>query len=189
MAIIIRTFSTLALIFTLSFFCTDAYASGPMNRNFGLGVSLGNPTSLTGKYYMGSGNNAIDFHIGTFRSYNSRRYGGTIFLAGDYLFDVWTFVENSTLKMPFYVGPGAALLIGQGRDGYYFDRGYYSGYRSYGLGVGARLVVGTALQFQTAPFEIFLDLSPTLMFLFHDQGGVGNYFAIDNLALGARFFF
>jgi hypothetical protein len=163
-----------------------AYANGPMGNDFGLGFALGNPTSFTGKYYM-SGEEAVDFHIGLYRSYQRSYYGETLFLAGDYIFEVWNFMDDSSVKLPFYVGPGAALLMRTG------DR-YCHRYRrgscvSYNFGFGPRMPIGVALQFQKAPFEIFLEMSPTLLMLFHEHDGSRVDISIANFALGGRFYF
>lgn len=191
MTTFLRFLGALALVFSLSFMVSsEAEASGPMGRGFGLGVSLGNPTSLTGKYYLG-GDAAFDFHVGTYSTYNRNRYRDSLFLAGDYLMEVWQFVDNGTLSMPFYAGIGGLLQMGIG-DRYYYGNSYY-GYYNYDFGIGARVPVGTALQFKSAPFEIFLEMTPTLRFLFYENAyrdtGVHTRLDIFNFAIGARFYF
>ncbi|MFU8802665.1 MAG: BAPKO_0422 family outer member beta-barrel protein [Bradymonadaceae bacterium] len=165
----------------------QAQASGPMNRNFGIGLSFGAPTSITGKYYF-AGGDAFDFHVG---SNHNWYYSNGLFLAGDYLMHIWTFVENSTLKMPFYAGIGgfAAFALG----GYNCNRrNRWNCHEPYDFGIGARIPIGTAIQFNTAPFEIYFELSPTLGMYFRDsftgyRTDVG--FHIAPAALGARFYF
>lgn len=195
MAAFLRLLGAVALVVSLSFVgSSEAEASGPMGRGFGIGLSLGNPTSLTGKYYL-AGGDAVDFHVGSYSVYNRRYYGNTLFIGADYLFEVWQFVNNSTLKMPFYAGPGAMILAGYG------DRGYRWGNRPYyraDFGLGARFPIGTALQFNKAPFEVYLEMAPSLAFLFYEDGYYdGRYYDTDvrvrldilNFAIGARFYF
>lgn len=164
-----------------------AHANGPMGNDFGLGFALGNPTSFTGKYYMGA-EEAVDFHVGLYRSYHRGYYGDTLFLAGDYIFEVWNFMDDSTIKLPFYVGPGAALLMRTGNN--YCDRYRRRGTRCrYDFGFGPRMPIGLAAQFQKAPFEIFLEMSPTMLILFHEHEGTRVDVNIANFALGGRFYF
>lgn len=168
-----------------------AEASGPMNRNIGVGLSVGAPMSITGKYYLAA-DSAIDFHVGTYHHFN-RAYGGGLFLAADYLMNIWTFVETSTLKMPFYAGIGGFGAFGNsswncnGRDRWCDPRD------SYGFGLGARIPIGTALQFQSAPFEVFFELSPAIGVYFR-RTAFGDTISRTEphfipAALGARFFF
>lgn len=181
-----RLLGAVALVFSLSFMSSsEAEAAGPMGRDFGIGISLGNPTSLTGKYYLG-GDAAFDFHIGRYKSYDSRYYRNSLFLAGDYLVDVWEFVNNGTLRMPFYAGIGGMLMLGG--DRYWHNSRYYT----YDFGLGARIPIGTALQFKKAPFEVYLEVAPALTFLIYDKvngSGVDTYFDPLNFAIGARFYF
>ncbi len=187
-----RFLSALALVFSLSFMASsEAEAAGPMGRDFGIGISLGNPTSLTGKYYLGDGA-AFDFHVGTYSTYNRRHYRNSLFLAADYLVEVWHFVDNGTLRMPFYAGIGGLLQLGVGDR--YYGGNYVYGYYNYDFGIGARVPVGTALQFKKAPFEVFLEVAPTLSFLFYEGNvardtSVYTHFDVLNFAIGARFYF
>lgn len=187
-----------ALIFGLIFSALllsapQAQASGPMGRNFGFGAALGNPLSFTGKYHL-SENDAIDFHIGKSHVYSSKLWRNSLFLGGDYLFTLWNFLENDQVSIPFYAGPGLGLAIGTGSGDYcyrYRDRrGYYCD--GFDFGFGPRLPIGVMLEFQKAPFELGLEMAPTMMFLVRDNpygDSVHVKFDVLNLALVARFYF
>ncbi len=182
-----------AMVMTLSAVLgmgSTAHAAGPMGRNFGLGLSLGNPTSFTGKYYLND-KNAIDFHVGVFHAYGNAFWNDTLFLGGDYLFDVWDFVDNASVKVPFYAGPGLGLLFDtynnvcvRGQRRIYCD--------DFNFAFGPRMPLGVGVQFNKAPFELFLEMTPTLMIVSYDNGttsDLGLRLDIPNFALVGRFYF
>ncbi|MFP4597630.1 MAG: hypothetical protein ACLFVJ_05230 [Persicimonas sp.] len=165
----------------------DAHADGPMGNDFGLGFAAGNPSTFNGKHYLG-GDTAVDFHLGVYKAYRRSFYDDSLFLAGDYLFEVWNFAETGAVSVPFYAGPGLALLLDLD-DGYCDSRWDRDICRNhYDFGFGPRMPIGVALQFQKAPFEIFLEMSPTLLIL---TGHNDTRLDIDivNFALGGRFYF
>lgn len=187
----------IVLIVLLGAVCvaTPARADGPMGRTFGVGVALGNPLSLTAKYHLGA-NEAIDFHIGAFRSYYTRNDGfwrNSLFLAADYVFEIWNFHQDATLSVPFYAGPGLGVAFSTGEHAYCFDgRGRRYSCGMYNFGFGPRLPVGVAVEFQKAPFELALEMAPTLMIYTRDSyygDGIGTRFDILNFAFIARFYF
>ncbi len=192
MTTFLRFLAVLALVFSLSLTSSnEAEAAGPMGRDFGIGISVGSPTSLTGKLYLSDGA-AIDFHVGTYNTYNRKHYRNSLFLAADYLMEVWQFVDNGTLRMPFYAGIGGLLQLGVGDR--YYGGNYYYGYYNYDFGVGARMPVGTALQFKKAPFELYLEIAPTLTLYFYESNAARDtsmqaHLGIFNFAFGARFYF
>jgi hypothetical protein len=126
-------------------------------RPFGLGFALGTPTSIVGKYFIGS-YNAIDFGIGFWRyracyNHNDRRYceGGGVGLAGDYLWQEP--LARGTANLDWHIGVGARLWA--------FDD-YYSN----NFGLAARMPVGLDLTFARPSFvEVFLELAPALYFV------------------------
>ena len=179
------------LIGTLVVLTPRAEARGPMGRNFGLGVALGNPLSFTGKYHL-SDNDAIDFHIGKYHAYGSRLWRSSLFLGGDYLFTLWNFLETDAVSIPFYAGPGLGLAFDTRSDRHCYrdGRGYYCD--GYEFGFGPRLPVGVMLQFEKAPFELGLEMAPSMMILVRDNpygDNVHVQFDVINFALLARFYF
>jgi hypothetical protein len=172
-----------------------AAADGPQGNGFGLGFALGNPSSITGKYYTG-GSNFIDFHLGAFRLYDRGFYEDALFLAGDYVWEVYNFHEDETISIPFYIGVGGGLIADADdadcdvvRDGRCidFDRNDY-----FEFAIGPRMPVGAAFQFQQAPFELFVEFSPSLYFIWYEDvysEDLDIELSILNIALGGRFFF
>jgi hypothetical protein len=164
-----------------------AHADGPMGRDFGLGISLGNPTSFTGKYHLSS-TEAIDFHLGKFHAYGNRYWDDSLFIAGDYLFEIWNFVENGSVSVPFYAGPGLGLVFDVDDD----ICGRNQNCRSFDFGFGPRMPIGVGVEFQKAPFELFLEMTPTMMIVFEEryyEDDVDVRFDIPNFAFVARFYF
>ncbi|MGM0558226.1 MAG: hypothetical protein ACQEVA_17710 [Myxococcota bacterium] len=176
------------------FSSSPAAASGPQGNNFGLGVSLGNPTSLTGKYYF-SESTFLDFHLGAYRLYDRRYYGDALFLAADYVWEVYNFHEGSTVSIPFYIGAGGGLILDADNDCDVVrngrcvdvDRNDY-----FDFAIGPRMPIGAGFQFQEAPFELFVEFSPALYFVTYDDGyreDADIVFGVFNFAIGGRFFF
>ncbi len=129
-----KRFLPCCLLLTLVF---AAHASA-QNRGFGLGIMIGEPTGITGKYWV-SERNAIDGGLAW-----SFRRGGDFHLHADYL---WHFVGaiQSTEKFVPYVGVGGRLAAGH-------DEGI----------LGVRIPFGIAYWMRSAPIEIFLELAPIL---------------------------
>ena len=127
--------------------------------DFGMGVILGNPTSLSLKYWTGNAN-AIDASIGY-------RYGSTndLYLNADFLFHLWAIHKDEGL-IRFYFGAGAGL-------GFISD-----------LSFSVRIPVGAALFLSKIPLELFAEIVPTLQII-----GVGNTrFRMEGY-IGARWYF
>jgi hypothetical protein len=72
------------------------------NKTFGLGLELGAPTGLTGKYFL-SGDRALDFGIGDIYNYFDR---SGLHLYGDYLWHPVSLVATEDFELPLYVGVG-----------------------------------------------------------------------------------
>lgn len=186
----VMALTALSLVLGLS---NNAQAAGPMGRTLGVGLALGNPTSFTGKYHLGEGE-AIDLHLGKFHTYGHSFWNNSIFLGADYLFELWSFLENSSVKVPLYAGPGVGLLVNTSeRRGYRFDNRFnYNRDGHYDFGFGPRLPIGVGIEFQKVPFELFIEMAPTMMILFRDAAYGDRAivrFDIPNFALIARFYF
>jgi hypothetical protein len=130
-------------------------------RNFGLGLVAGEPSGLSWKYWQGSAN-AFDgtvawsfFDAGYFRA------------NAGYLWHNYRAIEVEQGRMPLYCGIGATLWGGHFRD-------------HHGANIGIRGVVGLEYIFQDAPFDIFLELAPTMDIVpatgLWLQGGLGSRF-------------
>jgi len=126
-------------IFALAILVSGLHAiSAAQDRGFGLGIILGEPTGISGKYWT-SPRNAIDGGVAW-----SFRHRGFFHLHGDYL---WHFMDaiKSTERFIPYVGVGGRL--GAGRDDAVF---------------GVRVSGGITFLPKGAPIDVFLEIAPIL---------------------------
>ena len=149
------------------------------SRTFGLGVAVGGPTSLVGKYYLSS-DGALDFGVAFgprwgygcrdrwdrwCDGYGYRRMG----LNADYLWQD-TLVRHST-QLDCHIGAGARVWFW---DDYYGNND---------VAVAARMPLGLDLTFTRPSFlEVFLELAPGLFVVPYFAADVEGY-------IGVRFYF
>lgn len=144
------------------------------NKTFGLGLELGAPTGLTGKWFI-SADRAIDFGVGDVYNYFDR-YG--IHIYGDYLFHPVSLAGNSTFELPFYVGIGARIWDFENRRRDVVDDAF---------AFGIRVPLGIAFDFNNVPLDVFIQLVPVLDFY---SGYDAHSIYLDfNVSFGARYFF
>lgn len=141
------------------------------NKTFGLGLELGAPTGINGKYFVAS-DRALDFGLGWIYTY-AHRNGGHIY--ADYLFHPASLVQSEALELPFYIGFGGRLWDFEGRD------------NDDALAVGFRVPIGLSFDFNNVPVDIFVQLVPTLDF-FSGYREHDVYLDID-FSLGIRYWF
>ncbi len=137
-----------------------SYAQG---KGFGLGVMIGEPTGLSAKLWTGS-NNALDFGLGWSFINRHNDSGSNLHFHMDYLWHAWNAI-NSVERFPVYYGIGGRFKS-RGDDG----------------SIAIRGVLGVAWMPRENPFDIFIEVAPSLE-LTPSTG-----FGID-AALGARFYF
>src|SRR5262249_42088324 len=105
---------TVAVAVAAALLCTAGAASADRHRSFGsggfasngtfgLGLEIGEPTGLNGKYFM-QPDRAIDFGLGAI--YRDYRGGDGFHVYADYLWHPTTLVRAQAFQMPFYVGIG-----------------------------------------------------------------------------------
>jgi hypothetical protein len=140
------------------------------NGTFGLGLELGGPTGLNGKYFL-SESGALNFGLGANGYYRNR---DGLHLYFDYLWHPISLANPPEFQLPFYIGIGGRLWD--------FDDGPDDGAAAFGL----RVPLGIAFDFNNVPLDVFLQLTPTLDFYrgYRDDAG----FWID-FSLGIRFWF
>jgi len=110
----------------------------------GAGVILGDPTGITGKFWLNNGR-ALDVGLGL---------NDNVTIYGDYLWHSWrVFPQPSEGKLPAYLGLGAQIGNTSHHDS----------------SLGLRAVAGLAYWLPHDPVEIFLELVPVLN-LSHDTG-------------------
>lgn len=99
----------------------------------GVGVILGDPTGLSGKYWLDD-RNALDAGLG---------FSGDFALHADYLRHIWDLWPQPVKgKLPAYLGLGARLEASDDPE------------------FGIRAVGGTAYWLPRHPIEVFLEIAP-----------------------------
>ena len=144
------------LILCVVFLSINAFTQ---KGDFGMGIILGNPTSLSVKYWTGKVT-AIDASLGY-------RYGSAnhLYLNTDFLFHLWA-VEKEEGAIKVYLGAGAGL-------GFVSD-----------LSFSIRAPVGASMFLDNIPLELFAELVPTLQVF--GEGDIR--FRMEGY-LGARWYF
>lgn len=135
-------------------------------KTFGLGFILGEPTGISGKYWMDK-TNAIDAAAAwSFRGQSS------FLLQADYLHHYYgIFGGKASGNLPLYIGIGGRLRT----KGYKKDKEYETA-------LGVRVPFGITYIFPTAPLDAFLEIVPVMDII------PGTQFNID-AAIGMRYYF
>jgi hypothetical protein len=146
-------------------------ASFAQERGLGLGVILGEPTGFSAKLWT-SPVNALDFGLGLsiggdrIGKYNGSYDGGTrMHFHMDYLWHSFDAIYTD-IRLPVYYGFGGRFNSGAG----------------YNSSLAIRGVFGVAWLPREAPFEMFVELVPTLQFT--SPAGFGM-----EAGVGARYYF
>jgi hypothetical protein len=136
------------------------------NKTFGLGLMLGAPSGLTGKFFL-SRDTALDFGVGVYEGYRD----DGIHLHFDFLWHPVVLATNPTFWLPLYFGVGAR----------YFDhnRGADDDH------LGVRVPLGISFDFQRVPLDVFIELAFVLDFIVHDNHDRADL----NAAVGIRYYF
>jgi hypothetical protein len=140
-------------------------------RGFGLGVILGEPTGFSAKLWT-SPATAFDFGLGwsiggdRIGKYNGNYDGGTrVHVHMDYLWHSFEAIHTD-VQLPIYYGLGGRLNSGAG----------------YNSSLAIRGVFGVAWLPREAPFDLFVELVPSLQFT--SPAGFGM-----EAGVGARYYF
>src|SRR5690606_33708940 len=119
------------------------------NKTFGLGLELGAPSGLTGKYFL-SDSNALQFGLGGYRGYYRDYYGYHLYL--DYLWHPVSLASVSAFELPLFIGVGGKFWDFEDRRGRVYDDA---------IGFGIRVPVGIAFDFNNVPLDVFFQLVPS----------------------------
>ncbi len=131
---------------------------------------IGQPTGLTGKYYLG-GSTAIDFGLANYYRY---RYNYAFHLHADFLWHPVVLVDTSALQLPLHFGVGARILD-HGNNAYFEDNTH----------LGVRVPVGLTIYLKNTPIDIFFEIAYILDFI----SDANHSFSDFNSNLGARYYF
>jgi len=145
------------------------------NKTFGLGLELGAPTGITGKYFL-SADRALDFGIGDIYNYFDR-FGLHIY--ADYLWHPTSLASNETFELPFYIGVGGRFWDFQDRR----NQGNFDN----AFAIGVRVPIGVSFDFNTVPLDIFVQVVPVLDF-FSGYAAHNLYIDLD-ASIGIRYWF
>lgn len=150
------------------------------NKTFGLGVELGEPAGLNGKYFV-SESGALDFGLGWI--YRHYYYGDGIHLYGDFLWHPTSLVSTPAFELPFYIGAGLRFWD--------FDYCVQQVCTYDGSAIGVRVPLGVAFDFNNVPLDLFVQVVPVIDFLdgdYYDRYRDRNHFGID-ASFGLRYWF
>ncbi len=134
----------------------------------GVGLIVGEPTGVCGKYYLGN-DTAIDAAAG------AAFLGRGVQVHGDFLWHPWVLDTKESFALPVYIGAGLRIL---NHDASGEDEDH--------VRIGLRIPVGIVFDFTKIPLDVFAEVA-----------GVGDYhtagdasFGIDlNGGAGARYYF
>lgn len=147
------------------------------NKTFGLGIMLGAPTGLSGKYYLGR-DTALDFGVGVY-GYGRNRHDGDLHLHLDFLWHPVVLTKADAFWLPLYFGIGGRIW-----DHDRFDNDFDH------LHIGVRAPIGISFDFQRVPLDIFFEFALILDFVDDDFGdGHDGLYGDFTAALGVRYYF
>lgn len=142
------------------------------NGTFGLGLELGSPFGLNGKYFL-SDSGALNFGLGGNGYYRGDRDGFNLYL--DYLWHPTSLANPPEFQLPLYVGIGGRLWS--------FDD---TALEDDGLAFGLRIPFGIAFDMNNIPLDFFIQITPTIDFFSGYRDNIGFWF---DASVGVRFWF
>lgn len=148
------------------------------NKTFGLGLMFGDPTGLSGKYFLSS-DTALDFGIGG-AGWAHRYYGTGLQVHVDHLWHPISLASAEPFELPLYFGIGGRLLT------FDYDERPDRRYDNV-TALGVRVPVGLAFDFNNVPLDIFAELAIIVDFFVNDyyhRAGIDG-----NGAIGIRYYF
>ncbi len=145
------------------------------NKTFGLGLMLGSPSGLSGKYFLGP-STAFDFGVGVIGCCRGR---DGIHLHADFLWHPVNLVHTEPFELPLYFGIGGRIFD------YDWDR---DGDRYDGFAIGVRGPLGIAFDFNNVPLDIFIEIALVLDFIVDDRYDDDIFLDLDG-AVGIRYWF
>ena len=113
------------------------------DKNFGIGIILGEPTGLSGKYWV-SPENAFDAGL----AYSFLEDNKSFAFHADYLYHLEGVIDRH-YKMPLYYGFGVRFRVRENMDNTF----------------GVRGVIGLLVYLKEAPVDIFLEAAPVFRLL------------------------
>lgn len=160
----------------------SSYSGGggvaPMGKTFGVGLQLGAPTAITGKFMLTPESGLV---IGLGAGYGFF-FDPALSLHVDYLYHPSVLFQNEGVKLSWFIGGGGWLGLYQGRRYNYVVPGYNYGVYGSPLFLAVRIPIGLSLALQSIPLEFYLEGVPAISIFPVISFGLG-------FAGGARFYF
>lgn len=129
-----------------------SYAAVPQAKyKYGLGIIIGEPTGISGKFWLNK-KEAYDGGI-------SWRFGDYFNIHADYLYHNYNVFDEAVIKglLPLYYGFGGRVIF----DNEHRYRKHYED-KDYDIIFGARAIAGLEYLVPEAPLDIFLELAPVI---------------------------
>lgn len=142
-------------------------ASHAQNRGFGIGIILGEPTGLSGKYWLSS-TTAIDGGLAWSFARES-----SIHIHADHLWHMFDALKTEDVDIPLYVGVGGRMRL------------------SNDARLGVRIVGGFDYMVYSVPLDVFLEIAPIMDLIpatrLAINGGIGiRFFFNKKMRAGSR---
>jgi len=125
---------SVVVIMTVFLFAAIAMAE----EQFGLGIMVGQPTGLNGKYFIDK-YNALDVGFGW-----SLDSDHDFHIYADYLYHIYSLIDSGAGEAPIYLGVGARAVFRDNKDN-----------KS-----GFRFPLGVEHLFKSVPFDVFAEIVP-----------------------------
>jgi hypothetical protein len=145
------------------FLCTALAAcvtvSHAQNRGFGIGIVLGEPTGLSGKYWLAQ-TTAIDGGLAWSFARESSMH-----IHADHLWHMFDALKTNDVEIPLYVGVGGRMKLAKDAR------------------LGVRIVGGINYLVYSVPLDLFLEIAPIMDLIpatnLAMNGGIGIRFFFD----------
>ena len=137
----------------------EAQAKGTL----GIGLVGEDPSGLTVKYKM-TEQQALDFRLGIGFRFDNAFLGQV-----NYLVSPFSITQTGDFDLPFYIGIGGTLFV-------------FNNNNNDGIALTARVPIGVAMELNSIPIDVFLEVAPQIGLI--PDIGVG----VDG-AIGVRFWF
>lgn len=163
---------------------SSSYGGGggvaPMGKTFGIGLQVGAPTAVTGKFMLTPESGLV---VGLGAGYGFF-FDPALSVHVDYLYHPSVLFQNEGVKLSWFIGGGGWLGVFQGHRSYRQFVVTPLTYGVYGspLFLAARIPIGLDLALQSIPLELYLEGVPAINVFPVITFGIG-------VAAGARFYF
>jgi hypothetical protein len=151
------------LVAMMLFLAVPAHAEE--RGDFGLGLQVGGPTGVAGKYYMDR--LALQFGLGVIES--GWDDGTHLYL--DVLWHPVVLTRQAAFTLPLYLGVGGRIL-NDDNDNFMHCHGGDCYDLDDDLHVGARVPFGVLMDFNSVPLDAFLEITPIVDFIHEDDDDV-----------------